>query len=122
MLLLTDQDGTAPPPSVAPTPLAADSGVSSVAGPYKLTICKFWERGACLAGDSCTYAHGAEELQPPKAQQFRCEDRYGLSPLASDGCHSGIELLVRTVFESNISCKHRALNLVRKTMATAFGQ
>ena len=78
MLLSTDQDGTSPPPSVAPTTVAADSGVSSVAVPYKLTICKFWERGACLAGDSCTYAHGAEELQPPKAQKFSCEDRYGL--------------------------------------------
>ena len=31
---------------------------------FKTALCKFFEQGNCTNGDSCTYAHGVEELQP----------------------------------------------------------
>jgi len=31
---------------------------------FKTALCKFFEQGSCMNGDSCTYAHGVEELQP----------------------------------------------------------
>ncbi|CAE7702614.1 bioC [Symbiodinium sp. CCMP2592] len=48
---------TAPPQGSWRAPSA---GVSS-----KRTICKFWEQGLCTKGDSCTFAHGEEEIGAP---------------------------------------------------------
>eukprot|EP00951_Prasinocladus_malaysianus_P036386 scaffold382788_cov48-Prasinocladus_malaysianus.AAC.1 len=31
---------------------------------FKTQICRYWQQdGACSAGDKCTFAHGASELQ-----------------------------------------------------------
>ena len=30
---------------------------------YKTVICKFWENNMCAKGSTCTFAHGADELQ-----------------------------------------------------------
>jgi hypothetical protein len=30
---------------------------------YKTALCTFYEQGLCTKGETCTYAHGIEELQ-----------------------------------------------------------
>mmetsp|Transcript_134555 Transcript_134555/g.287898 ORF Transcript_134555/g.287898 Transcript_134555/m.287898 type:complete len:363 (-) Transcript_134555:185-1273(-) len=39
---------------------------------HKTKICSFWERGCCLRGNACTYAHGDPELiNPPDLRKTK---------------------------------------------------
>ncbi|PSC69072.1 GRAM domain-containing 1B-like [Micractinium conductrix] len=47
------------------------AGSAGEPGLFKMRLCRHWQHGACSHGDSCGFAHGAEELQVPQARHPR---------------------------------------------------